>query len=1623
MPSYLGFTDTKVFRDFLISKTLQQPNGPQTFTAANYTVQNLRSLANVDPGDVETNLPALLNTNTSPNPYKPPTFLTILATGGLRVNPQGGQRQKYPYFTEQDHNLVDLIFNDSKEFPNESDLQKFAIKTIRDRDNGPVYSRITQNLTAATLGKVRVLDALSGNIATATNLLTGKERLIEKNFKITTPKTLIGKGIDFLGTVAGVELPFTTIPGDYLTNPMNPIVNRPEAKTELGKLGQDISGGLGSIVGIQRRQKDGRKPSDLFIEYMGGGQKQELFNQLAFSKYAPNYTTTARSQNSSKIFNFVDRFAQGVKKLVGAEAPAGISYIGDDRSENVLRSMADNDGNLIRGSYYLSLMFDEKQAKLFERQRNISEGGSIAGKLTWIGQNSRNKLGLHNAEFQESESSTFNDSLSTSHEFRDNSILGNTQNILDSMPKDGMSSQSHVGNVIDQTSRVFREGESMMSRGSAIQYVNSFTNQPVGTEYCRVWTKDRSYMNYSDTMKRTTLLRKYDDSVLSKPWNLNIAPMSSGKFDPTGKNSFGKGNSTNILERTPGSNDFYAKKYMFSIENLAWRTSDTPGFTYADLPACERGNNKGRVMWFPPYDLKVTEQNNANWKENTFIGRPEPIYTYQDTSRTGQISFKVVVDHPSILNLLVREQFKGMTDEESDNYINAFFAGCEDLDFYDLIKRFSFINQRDAELINAYLNNNASEDTITTYKYTTTAAPIPAEVNDNQQKVTAPKQIVLFYDNDEPKPDELTSRKYGDFVNSYTNQKDNHVNRLDVVLRSVTGITSTDQLQLRKELKHVYGRENEITTNEGIETQKDKLSDHFDDTETSYSTLKTNLESIKEILDNPDKKIGEGSKITIESSASSAASNSYNQRLSFRRSHSIVLEVIDKLKKGDVDLNIIKWPTNINTPTENFNFVTDADGKVLLTGVKIPFKDLGYDQDGFIEIKTINKGEKSNETLISGNGNTTEDKSCSEIDFRILDDLKTVAPLSSFCRKSRVDIKYVETIPPPPPPAPKDPVTKIEPNGTVKIQNRKKPSIDQMKRIITRTLSECFYFKKLEEDSPVAFKSLTEKLKYFHPAFHSTTPEGLNSRLTFLLQCVRPGDTIPVKGLSDEIDINARNTSFGPPPICVIRVGDFYHSKIIIRDVNIEYEDNLWDLNPEGIGVQPMIAKVTCQIAFIGGQGLSKPVDRLQNALSSNFFANTEIFDERSISTGSKIDGKEEELFRKAFLEDLRDGFLNPDKTPEQPVQGPVKGKHIGEFVKETSGISYGGLVDDVFENNKNYYESYEKMYNNVLTNYGHDMLRLAVHPDYREIKEYQYSNGTSTDSINLFGNHKKGKEFATLTNGYRDIFIRTIDTGIYEFSKMLGFDRILGTARTKMSDDLLRPIIVDIVKERFDSLLINSSISDFEKVKNKLITSLDQVNYIVKHGKDATIDEKTQKRNSSTISGVTTPFSKTDIYDEYSKVISYIKKNDSKTYNQIESGVNFILEGDKIIENESPFPSGDGFNILLEIVSPGIVRRMLSVFLYKEQNRILEPYKVDPKRFTDKIMEKLRRQLEKFVTNPSEQKLKFTRLPKRKNGSDLSYFISTETEVTSGSEYDDMNKIFSTSSISNNNFLNWYKP
>ena len=300
------------------------------------------------------------------------------------------------------------------------------------------------------------------------------------------------------------------------------------------------------------------------------------------------------------------------------------------------------------------------------------------------------------------------------------SILYNTQKLIDSMPPKGEDRLKHVGNAIDQTSKVFNDGYKEMTKGSQVIAYIGENGAEKGMEYCRIFTKDTPYYGFNNLQKSdgiTNYGRKFADSVLDNTFNLNIAPLKNP-------------NSTNIIPNDSNGLGGKAKKYMFSIENLAWRTGSRPGYTYNDLPVCERGPNGGRVMWFAPYDLKFEEAARPNFRENDFLGRPEPVYTYSNTKRTGTLSWKIIVDHPSVVNLLVNRALSNLEPEKVDSIINSFYAGCKKYDLYELARIYNTIPTNELFTYQQILNSpNVTSEQISL---------ISQNTNNNIQTTTQP---------------------------------------------------------------------------------------------------------------------------------------------------------------------------------------------------------------------------------------------------------------------------------------------------------------------------------------------------------------------------------------------------------------------------------------------------------------------------------------------------------------------------------------------------------------------------------------------------------------------------------------------------------------------------------------------------------------------------------------------------------------------------------------------------------------------------------------------------------------------------------------------------------------------
>jgi len=1171
-------------------------------------------------------------------------------------------------FVSSTYSPYDILYSKNPNGDNGSLSQdSYIAKLGASQLNYLFQERIAAELIKKTVGQVN-LQSLQDPFEVSM-MVSGKQPLIYKNWKITVPENPVIAAADFATRLAGAYWPVSLIPGDYFDD-NNENSQTKQTSTALNVINQLTGGFLGPILNLKRN------PSEIFLNNTGNGQRSALFANVNYNRYQPSY---------DKNYGGLLGVAQGLVNLaVDLIKPSngtliGGYYVGSKNSEPSsitsppnkvpVNAFGQQESSPVYGPSELGILFEGNEGilKFGLAGKSSSDGGGIDGQLVWTSPKYKSNAGFHatpgggsgslDTEFNEI-SSSFSSSESTNIDFKDTSILDQTQRLVNSADNvSGIARLKHVGNAINQVSKVFHDGYKEITKGSQVlSYSNQTTGENVGIEYCRVFTKDTPYYTYADLQKTegiTTKNRGFTNSVLDSTFNLNIAPLSNG--------------STNIIPDVNGKGG-YAKKYMFSIENLAWRTSSKPGFTYDELPVCEKGPNGGRVMWFPPYDLKFSDTSTAGWNKQTFLGRPEPIYTYKDTTRTGSLSWKMIVDHPSIMNAIVKHQLKGKNKDRINSIIDSFFAGCVKYDIYELAIKFNTIPTKDLYTYQKALSDpNLTPDQLKKInsKISADNAGTNGDLSSEQKKLTSDtsisdfetkyKEFAFYFDNDTPDPhtrQTTSSVRYDVTYGNYTDTK--NIERYQYYANGIFNDGSSN--------KNVTEFFNNVVIN-NINVITGGTSNFIVD---AYNILK-------------EKK----GKITIDmvGSASAPADPSYNTLLSIRRNDSVV-KFLTEYKVGDACLGpFITDKTLIINPPKGVGETTS-----------VPSTSLGIGQQ-----------VDCTKNIKDKNGKVTHDSQIFSVS-------------AMACR--RVKINNVKVTPSPTPilePPKKETssipekIIPVKPQPTVDIIDGIKKGIS--KQIIRQLLSECDYFEAIAENSPMVYDSIKEKIKYFNPAFHSMTPEGLNSRLTFLNQCVRPGETIPVIGTDNKPRYNdAVNTSFGAPPVLVLRIGDFYNSKIIPNSVAFTYEPLLYDLNPEGIGVQPMLANVTMSFDFIGGQGLARPVEQLQNALSFNYYANTEIYDERATATEDTkaLDTRVVEAIvgvqPLATVNNIDNSLLNNG------------GNTIGNVLTnipitdgQTGQTEYSTIMDKVLDATKEYYTNIPNQCESIIKSYNYGIWQLMT--------------------------------------------------------------------------------------------------------------------------------------------------------------------------------------------------------------------------------------------------------------------------------------------------------------------------
>lgn len=907
-----------------------------------------------------------------------------------------------------------------------------------------------------------------------------------------------------------------------------------------------------------------------------------------------------------------------------------------------------------------------------------------------------------------------------------------------------------------------------MSHGRNLLKLNVTHENGYDNPYCRVWTYHHQYnqiarairpFEEADTAEELESMESGDYNTVG----FRTIQDKTFKFDGGSKrlDKYGVLNYRNNLVNiapTAKIKDYFEhkedkevsiKKCMFSIENLAWKSENIIHDEYDQMGLSpeQKGPLGGRIMWFPPYDLTFSEDVRVNWNSNQFIGRGEKVYTYTDTERSGNLSFMLLIDHPSILDYWTGHKRNGMKNQgvelipgngggvderyNQENTLLRFFAGCDILSAKPQEYRQRVIKPEEvpnppeppapdppeeevhkkptAKAIHCvlyYPNNYSGVDDMPTSNsrvnaiyYLMNGIGTQKFVNDNNVAEDIETQI-----DSRPGKDgtnhggyeingnisiatknlvpnyEVIKKTYSDTVskerkaqyltNSDGTRDDTHdggyvvsYGGKDYTLAKIVGsaalslsaarnqsnLTGKSHLWYRRRwyyrVDKVYENQMLSRPDSYLDTEcedlnckngYEKVRNHFEVaeafgipsdnegvtlisfadmfvalegekaerliTESNYDVK--NVEIVKDIINNRDKyKIKE---IRYEGHASFQGYSEFNNALSSNRARTLKKWMIGKFPNAEDGIEKIKKERKGDNIDRGSNSTLRTklwrSASVIIEYDEYEFNDASLaesqkatvDSDGnvveqLVKTEIPNKNESKAPTKSNSPYQVTNDT------WNDIYQKKSKEDKIKFWKSTGItDEKFLN---------------ELSWDFDNRYLQNQTGIIGVKSGIVERYDNEGEFFELLEKNDPFMHHLITDKIRYFDPAYHSISPEGFNARLTFLHQCTRQGSTV---GGSDDTPGTAYNLAFGRPPVCVLRLGDFFYTKIVINSLNIQYDSPQWDLNPEGIGVMPMFAKVSINFSFLGGSDLAGPISRLQNAVSFNYYANTGVYDNRA---------------------------------------------------------------------------------------------------------------------------------------------------------------------------------------------------------------------------------------------------------------------------------------------------------------------------------------------------------------------------------------------------------------------------
>lgn len=575
-------------------------------------------------------------------------------------------------------------------------------------------------------------DNLAPNVPTDSDLLTDSETYLTDNLASNVPNTsdLLAESIPIRN-----DLIASNQPGNSdLLNDSTIYRDNLVAQNDNAELGVTFEGfGTFSYLGVSKvalqglvirsflKSKNQPNFSDVLIP--GDAYKENLLSKNDYVLHKNDYSYLFANKLTDKVneqgIELESYFSNSLTTEVAGQMNKNfyVNTVGGELQKKYAPVTPDGENftnNVFLGKSYYGISTNSPQGGFFDSNSNAGgvsyiqtfNGGEITQAIRKynIARNIYNLAGIQNLASMTEAIGVLNSNNDLGFQDLINKTIGAFHT-----PNNSISAQP-FGNLIP--SNVLEMNNNLYLRKSAEEMMGR--NEPTDPQLKMSWVGTPESM-MQKTIAGNPLQEPAFDTAqrgvkhIMKSIRNNPNVKMSVNYDPQKTNKY-------VIKQTQDGTPKYASQ-RFTIKN-PYSAPSSPQTLIFSLKNYSIGKH-GKTLYLPPYIDSFSDSHSANWNEINFLGRPEPIYTYNNSKRDGSISFFVLTDFSQQV-LIGRDWDKADMNQLIVNPTKSFTSESElrldgsILDASGLIEELGLNKEKSKELEDFKAAENASSTIPTT---------------------------------------------------------------------------------------------------------------------------------------------------------------------------------------------------------------------------------------------------------------------------------------------------------------------------------------------------------------------------------------------------------------------------------------------------------------------------------------------------------------------------------------------------------------------------------------------------------------------------------------------------------------------------------------------------------------------------------------------------------------------------------------------------------------------------------------------------------------------------------------------------------------------------------------------